>query len=100
MALEIQESVLVAIQKAGRSAFFSTNEYITKRLLPEQYDLYSSLSAASFIEIFTNLDDRVSKKQARTAIAALVKSKQLVSNKVGRFNFYHLANMDYLKNKG
>lgn len=100
MDVDIQQSVLVAIQKAGRSAFFSTNEYITKRILPEQYDSYADLSAASFTEIFTNLDDRVSKKQARSAIAKLVESEQLVSNKVGRFNFYRLANMDYLKNKG
>lgn len=96
MKSEIEGLVLCAIRKACKSAFFCSNEYITKRLTNNEYHDYIKLSAVSFIEISANLDDRVNEKQARRVISALVSSKLLASKKLGKISFYWLKDINYL----
>lgn len=93
---DVKALVLSAVRKAGRKAFFDTNEYISKRLVPGQYHLYSSLGAVSSAEIRINIDDRIKNRTINSKLSELVKDGALLTKKSGRYNLYWLAKTDYL----
>ncbi len=93
---DVKALVLAAVKLAGKKAFLETNEYISKRLVPGQYHLYSSLGSVSAVEIRAHIDDRIENSTVNNKLSSLIKDGVLLSKRKGRCNLYWLAKTDYL----
>lgn len=93
-----QELVLEAMKKSALHAFHQTNQYISKRLAPEQYGQYVELSAVTAFEIGMRIDDRVKKSSISGYLNGLVKAGLVDKKKGARdLTFYWIKDTKYLE---
>ena len=94
---DIKAVVLIAIQVAARQAFFNTNEFISKRLVPGQYHLYAELGSVTRDEIRQHIDDRISTTSVNKKLKELVQEGKLLTKSSGRIKVYWLSNTEFLQ---
>jgi hypothetical protein len=92
----IKALVLNAIKVAARHAFFNTNEYISKRLVPGQYHQYPQMASVSFADIHKHVNTSIKKAEITYSITKLVSDGVLAKKKRGKINLYWLPVTDYL----
>lgn len=95
--IDITKIVLSAFKDKAVTNFFELNEYITKRLVPGQYNQYPELASTSVNELILLVGAGVDKKDIRNVLNKECLAGRMKKKIIGTANVFWLVDTDFLQ---